>query len=381
MWAIIGLMIAAAVLCVLIPLSRKPSMGETNERAAVYEEQYRALEGEEIADPTERARIGRHLLSEIDGTGERSRATSRKAVIAASIGSLVFLPGFTLAIYAVQGSPGFEARMADAAKVPLEQQSIESLVARAEAELAKNPDDIQGWSVLADVYRRTGQEEKLVRAWRNIIRLGGENSAALTELAEAQARLARGFISQDTLKLFERAVKLDATNMKARAFTLVAMEQSGDIAAAIAAWEALGNEVSDQSPVWKERIAQRVAMLRDQQGRTAGARDSAGQPGPDQDDINAAQSLTPRERTHMIEGMVSGLARRLRDEPDDVEGWIRLIRSYHVLNRLDDVGESWRMSSAIFGPGTEERNRIVAMLETLGYKVDITGTLLRGASQ
>jgi len=42
---------------------------------------------------------------------------------------------------------------------------------------------------------------------------------------------------------------------------------------------------------------------------------------------------TPGERQAMIEGMVEGLAARLREQPDDLEGWMRLARSYRVLER------------------------------------------------
>ena len=44
----------------------------------------------------------------------------------------------------------------------------------------------------------------------------------------------------------------------------------------------------------------------------------------------------------MIEAMVSGLAERLKDQPDDVEGWLKLIRSYVVLGRADDAAEAAR---------------------------------------
>ena len=39
----------------------------------------------------------------------------------------------------------------------------------------------------------------------------------------------------------------------------------------------------------------------------------------------------------MIEGMVEGLAARLQDNPNDLEGWMRLARSYNVLNRPQDA--------------------------------------------
>ncbi len=45
----------------------------------------------------------------------------------------------------------------------------------------------------------------------------------------------------------------------------------------------------------------------------------------------AAADMTEGERSVMIKGMVAGLAARLDQEPDDLEGWVMLIRSYSIL--------------------------------------------------
>ena len=39
----------------------------------------------------------------------------------------------------------------------------------------------------------------------------------------------------------------------------------------------------------------------------------------------------------MIEGMVSRLASRLAENPNDLQGWIRLARSYNVLGKPNDA--------------------------------------------
>jgi cytochrome c-type biogenesis protein CcmH len=53
-----------------------------------------------------------------------------------------------------------------------------------------------------------------------------------------------------------------------------------------------------------------------------------------------AQSLPPGEQQAMIDGMVSRLAERLTSEPDDAEGWLRLVRAYAVLGRQDDARQA-----------------------------------------
>ncbi len=53
-------------------------------------------------------------------------------------------------------------------------------------------------------------------------------------------------------------------------------------------------------------------------------------------------ALPADERAAMIENMVTGLAARLAAEPDDIEGWRMLGRSYGILNRAEDSADAYR---------------------------------------
>jgi cytochrome c-type biogenesis protein CcmH len=44
----------------------------------------------------------------------------------------------------------------------------------------------------------------------------------------------------------------------------------------------------------------------------------------------------------MIRDMVAGLAARLEEQPDDIEGWRRLGRSYQVLGEPQKAADAWR---------------------------------------
>ena len=57
----------------------------------------------------------------------------------------------------------------------------------------------------------------------------------------------------------------------------------------------------------------------------------ASQPGPSADDVAAASEMSPEQRNTMVQGMVSRLAERLKQDGGDVEGWLRLLRAYMVL--------------------------------------------------
>jgi len=55
--------------------------------------------------------------------------------------------------------------------------------------------------------------------------------------------------------------------------------------------------------------------------------------GPSRADVEAAAQMSAEDRAAMIQGMVDGLSQRLIDNPDDTEGWIRLLRSRKVLGQ------------------------------------------------
>ncbi len=57
--------------------------------------------------------------------------------------------------------------------------------------------------------------------------------------------------------------------------------------------------------------------------------------GPSEDQVAAAQDLPPDQRIAMIKGMVERLAERLGKDGSDIEGWLRLVRSYMVLGERE----------------------------------------------
>ena len=69
--------------------------------------------------------------------------------------------------------------------------------------------------------------------------------------------------------------------------------------------------------------------------------------GPTTEQMQAAEAMSPGDRAAMIEGMVSGLAARLENEPDDLEGWTMLARSYGVLEQFDQSADAYRRAIAL----------------------------------
>jgi cytochrome c-type biogenesis protein CcmH len=58
------------------------------------------------------------------------------------------------------------------------------------------------------------------------------------------------------------------------------------------------------------------------------------------DTLAAAKDMNEADRTSMIRGMVERLATRLKQNGDDVEGWLRLVRAYMVLGDRDKARQA-----------------------------------------
>ena len=50
-------------------------------------------------------------------------------------------------------------------------------------------------------------------------------------------------------------------------------------------------------------------------------------PGPTAEQMDAAAAMSPEQRAQMIAGMIDKLAAQLRQQPNDLDGWLRLGRA------------------------------------------------------
>lgn len=100
----------------------------------------------------------------------------------------------------------------------------------------------------------------------------------------------------------------------------------GDIENGLAAFETAIELSGGDQRIITERN-QVIAMLR--------ARVEAPQIDPEA--AARIQAMSPEEQAAMIQNMVDGLAARLEQEPDDVQGWLRLIQARIVLGDTDQA--------------------------------------------
>jgi cytochrome c-type biogenesis protein CcmH len=185
------------------------------------------------------------------------------------------------------------------------------------------------------VLGRVGRFEDAAQAFRNAIRYDGDSAARRAGLGEALAGAANGVVTAEAKAEFERAVALDGEDVKARYFLGVAAEQDGRPKEAAALWTDILSKAPPNAP-WRPVLETALARVGAVAPATSDAA-SAKVPALTKDTIASVQGMSESDRGVMIRGMVDRLAARLKQNGDDVEGWLRLARAYMVLNEPDNA--------------------------------------------
>ena len=359
-WIMAAVMTVAATLSLLIPLARSARSPAAEEEfdAEVYHDQLREIDrdiesgllSDEEAEYA-RAEVGRRLIKVSNVKSGRSGAGSPLSGAARYV-VIVFLPLMAVVGYLAIGSPGMPSQPL-AARIqppPQENNDITELVAQAESHLAGNPDDGRGWDVLAPIYFNLGRVQDSENAYKNAIRLLGSTAQRQAGLGQALFAMSGGIVTADVQAAFEAANEHEPGNPLSSFFLALGQAQEGKFAEARTAFAVLAGRSSADDP-WMPQVRLQLEELdrRLAQGGTETA------PGPDEEQVAAAADMTDAERSEMIGTMVAGLDARLRDNPDDLQGWLRLIRSYMVLGQIEQAGNALERALAHFDAGSEGR--------------------------
>lgn len=361
-WIAAALLTLGASLAVLLPLTAgaKGAVAEGERDLAVYRDQLAEVErdrergliaGDAAAEA--QTEIKRRILRLGEAGGRSGGERPRRHRIFAAVAVLA-VPVLSWSLYGALGSPDLPSQPLSARleKSP-DDSTITELLGRAEAHLAANPDDARGWSVLAPIYLRMNRFDDAVSAYRNAIRTGGATADRQAGLGEALAAAAGGTITPEAKTAFEGALKLEPGHVMARFQLGGAEAQAGKADDAVRAWNAILPDLPADSP-WRGVIAQAIAQV-----RPSGS-------GPTGEQAASAQTMPDGDRAAMIEGMVAGLDQKLRANPQDPDGWMRLVRSYLVLNRPDDARDALGRGKAALGEASESGQKLLAFAASLG---------------
>jgi cytochrome c-type biogenesis protein CcmH len=273
----------------------------------------------------------------------------------AAIAGVAGLPLLALGVYLPLGSPRLpDFPLAERARAPDAAQPLENLVAQVEQHLEKNPSDGRGWKVLAPVLLRLGRYDDAVRAFRKSITYNGDDASRRADLGEAIAAAAGGVVTAEARGEFEHALALDAGEAKASYFLGVAAEQDGRKQEAASIWRAMLDKAPPDAP-WRPLVQEALARV----GAPAA-------PALSEQTMAAAKDMSAGDRDAMIRGMVERLAVRLKQNGDDVEGWLRLMRAYLVLGDRDKAKGALTDARQAIGSNAERLKQLNEGLKNLG---------------
>lgn len=261
---------------------------------------------------------------------------------------------------------------------------VASAIGQLEARLAKNPKDAQGWRMLGWSYYQTERFPDAVNAYRHATAIDPDNAEGWSALGEAIALAGKGDMPADATAAFGKALAIDPKDARARYFTAVGKDLSGDHKGAIDAWIALLKDTPAGAP-WEQNVRQTIAQVAtknriDIAGRVPPPSPAAlaaaappgaavatdGIPGPTPEQLAAASSLPPGQQEAMVRGMVDGLAAKLKANPKDGDGWIRLVRARMVLGQKQEAAQAVADGTAAFAGDKAAQGRIADAAKALG---------------
>jgi cytochrome c-type biogenesis protein CcmH len=364
LWFVFALMTAAAVFAVLWPLGRGTRPPNDGSEAAVYKDQLTEIDRDVAAGligspeaEAARVEISRRLLAAVDVQRDPPIVSNTRLRRTAALIALVGLPIVAIAFYLPLGSPRLgDFPLAERTRAPDATQPLDNLVAQVEAHLEKNPTDGRGWNVLAPVLAKLGRYDDAVRAYRNSITYNGDSAARRADLGEALAAAAGGIVTSEAKAEFERAVALNADEAKASYFLGIAAEQDGRTDEASSIWRGMLAKAPSDAP-WRPVVQAALA-------RVGGAGSSA--PALSDDTMAAAKDMNEADRGAMIRGMVERLATRLKQNCDDVEGWLRLVRAYMVMGDRDKARSALTDARQAVANDAERLRQLNEGLKNLG---------------
>ncbi|HEY4635248.1 MAG TPA: hypothetical protein VIG92_01695, partial [Rhodospirillales bacterium] len=240
---------------------------------------------------------------------------------------------------------------------------VAGLAAKLAARLKVNPGDLDGWILLARTYNTIGDLQGMVAAYRRALELSGGRLDLAASYGEALVLAADGQVTAEAFRLFNDVVAADPFNPQARYYVGVALAQQNRVREALQAWVDL-RAVSPADAPWLDVVNEQIGRAEGDLKLAAGSvKPSAAaavlakqnppavaampprpavpaKPGPSAADMEAASQMSATDRTEMIRGMVGRLAERVKANPDDLEGWRRLARSYQVLGETEKAKEA-----------------------------------------
>jgi len=380
LWLIFAAIIIVVLAMLVFPLLRqqKAPIARIDYDIVVYRDQLievdrdieRSLLTSEQAEAA-KVEIYRRMLIAEDAELELASKDPKKSVslrsrLVLTFVILILIPLGTFLVYSYLGRPELPAKPY-AARQNDPEFSMARDADQLAAQLEKKP-DAAGYKQLADSYFMIRQYDKATEAYQKIIDINGGNATVWSELGESLTMGHDGLVVPQAHAAFTKALKFDRKDARARFYLGLSETQIDEPRRAVAIWKDLEKDSPLDAP-WLAMLKEHIASF----SKEAGFDPSSVKPEPpstksphdinmkssletvpsiapttvDPDAAAAVLAMKPDDQQAMIHKMVDRLAAKMKDNPDDLDGWQRLARAYQVLGENDKAKEASSKASAL----------------------------------
>jgi cytochrome c-type biogenesis protein CcmH len=287
-WIVAGIFIVVALLFIIPALlsNKKRDAAERIEREAanitVYRDQLAELEQDLRNDVLSREQyeaskqeLQKRMLQDLSANDESVAAhPASRYGIAASIIVILAIPLAAVYLYTVIGDTrGLlpQSQLANATQfqhaevegMPPGHAEIKSVVDNLAARLQDNPEDIEGWLMLARTYAIMERYEDASATYAKLVQMIPDNPQFLSDYADMLAMTNNGSLMGKPAELITKALDIDPNYPKALALAGTVEFERAKFEQAAAYWEQLLNVIPAESQLAKsvgESIAQAKSL-------------------------------------------------------------------------------------------------------------------------
>ena len=327
--------------------------------------------------------IKRRIISEVRyPLKPRLNSLPKSWVMPVALGLAATIAVAATGLYALLGRPDLanNSPVVAIADQDHPQGDVPAMIGKLEKQLRQSPVDPKGWGMLAWSYFQTSRFDEAAKAYGRASALDPTNAEFLSGQGESLVQAANNTVTPAAQGIFKQALAVDPADPRARYFLAMAKDQSGDHQGAMNDWIALLKSAPAGAP-WAievrdfiERAAKargdnlegRLPPMTDTAAVPSYAQSQLGAPGPTAEQAQAASTMAPADRQAMIAGMVTRLAEKMKANPRDQDGWVRLMRAYMVQGETDKARTAYKASLVAFSDSKPDQSALNAAAKGLG---------------
>ena len=266
-WLVASALIALVIALLVPALLRRPtqpSQTRSSVNIGIARERERELRRELQEDilseadyDQARAELEINLLSDLDQDQDPASPLIRTPAPVTATLLAILMPLAALGLYlflgnpgALDPSPGLTAQQLTSAQPSA--PDVDAMLSKLRERLLERPDDVRGWTLLANALMGTGRYAEAVTAYERLGQLEPRNPEFLVRLADALAMSNNGSLAGQATQLITEALALDPEQIQGLWLAGIAAEERGESIQALAFWRRLEPLVIDQPELLSE---------------------------------------------------------------------------------------------------------------------------------